>query len=178
MSSSLRSLSRGLKVVGKRGQTYVLLDPLVQRRGKRCHVWSASTETDETDQVVIKQTDNSDGPGWPNFTKEMQMQEYFRNSKHIRRMLDVIPPSSGAEPPMMVLEPFGKTLWDARMTRPLSTGEIRSVMKGILFGLGTIHHQGYVYTGSLRDGLSPISGATNSIEHRLEDGEHRCWWVR
>ncbi|PGH31044.1 serine/threonine protein kinase [[Emmonsia] crescens] len=146
MSSSLRNLSRGLKFVGKRGQTYVLLDPLIQRKGRRCHVWSASTETDETDQFVIKQPDENDGPGWPNFTKEVQMQEYFRNSKHLRRMLDMIPPSSDSEPSMMVLEPFGKSLWDARMTRPLSTGEIRSVMRGVLFGLGTIHTQGYVYT--------------------------------
>ncbi|KAK2814071.1 hypothetical protein FQN50_000475 [Emmonsiellopsis sp. PD_5] len=146
MSSCSRNLSRGLKVIGKRGQTYVLLDPLVQRKGKRCHVWSASTETDVTDQFVIKQPDDNDGPGWPNFKKELRMQEYFRKSKHIRRMLDVIPPSSDSEPPMIVLEPFGKSLWDSRMTRPLSTGEIRSVMRGVLFGLGTIHTQGYVYT--------------------------------
>lgn len=90
-TSPLRSLSRKLNLVGQRRQSYVLLNPLVWRKGKRCNVWSVATENDETDQYVIKQPDDDDGPGWPNFTKEMKMQELFRNSKYLRRMVGVIP---------------------------------------------------------------------------------------
>ncbi|KAL1960151.1 hypothetical protein VTO42DRAFT_8694 [Malbranchea cinnamomea] len=78
--SPLQRVCRGLKGGWKSAATPSCCATLVQRSGERCHVWSASTEGDETDQAV-------DGPGWPNFTKEMQMQEFFRNSKHLRRML-------------------------------------------------------------------------------------------
>ncbi|KAK2762324.1 hypothetical protein FQN54_001334 [Arachnomyces sp. PD_36] len=162
MSSSLRILSQNMKLGGQRGQTYVLLDPLVQRKGKRCNVWSAAMENDETDQYVIKQPDEDDGPDWPNFTKEMQMQELFRNSKFIRRMVDVIPRLSDSDPPTMVLEPFGKSLWDARMRRPFSSGEIRSVMKAVLLGLGTIHTQKLVYTDLKMENIL-VSGFDNEM---------------
>ncbi|OJD09406.1 hypothetical protein ACJ73_10344 [Blastomyces percursus] len=75
MSSPLRVLTRGSKLVGKRGQIYVLLDPLVQREGKRCNVWSASKENDPMHQFVLKQPDDEDGSGWPEFTRQMEMQE-------------------------------------------------------------------------------------------------------
>lgn len=147
MSSPSRSLSHKLKLVGQRGQTYVLRAPLARRRDKPCNVWSAAAENDETDQYVIKQPNDDDGSDWSSFMKEMQMQEFFRNSNYLRRMVDVIPQLPDSDPPTLVLEPFQKSLWNARMQRPLSTGEIRSVMKSILLGLGTIHNQKLVYTG-------------------------------
>ena len=54
MSVPLRVLTRGSKLVGKRGQRYVLLDPLVERKGKRCNVWSAAKDGDPMQQFVLK----------------------------------------------------------------------------------------------------------------------------
>lgn len=152
MLTPLRSFSQGLKLVGKRGQTYVLLDPLVRRKGKHCNVWSAARENDPMDQFVIKQPDEEDGPGWPDFVKEKEMQELLYKSGYIRRMVDVIPPSSNLEPSSMVLEAFQKSLWSARLQRPFSLKEIRSVMRSIAIGLGTIHHNNLVFTGLSRRG--------------------------
>lgn len=99
------------------------------------------------DQFVVKQLDDEDGPGWPSFTKEMKMQELFLKSGYIRRVVDVIPPSLDSESPIMALEAFEKSLWSARLRRPFSLGEIRSVMISIAIGLGIIHHNNLVYTG-------------------------------
>lgn len=152
--SPRRVLTRGMKLVGKRGQPYVLLDPLVQRKDKRCNVWSAAKQNDPMQQFVLKQPDDEDGSGWPEFTKEMEMQELLYKSGYIRRMIDVVPPLSDAEPQSMILEAFEKSLWTARLRRPFSLGEIRSVMRSIAVGLGTIHHNNVVYTGmSRRTGL-------------------------
>lgn len=145
--SSLRSLSRGLKLTGKCGQTYVLRDPLTQRKGRGSNVWSAARENDPMDQFAVKQPDDDDGPGWPDFTKEMETQELLLRSGYIRRMIDVIPPALDSEPSCMVLEPFEKSLWSSRLRRPFSLEEIRSVMRSIAIGLGTIHHNNLVYTG-------------------------------
>ncbi|KAF7114686.1 hypothetical protein CNMCM5793_009637 [Aspergillus hiratsukae] len=46
---------------------------------------------------------------------------------------------------MMVLEPFEKTLWSARIRRPLTTREIKHIMKLALLGLREIHEKGLVY---------------------------------
>lgn len=153
MPPPLRVLSRGSMLVGKRGQRYVLLDPLVQRKGKQCNVWSAAKQDDPMHQFVLKKPDDEDGPGWPDFIREMEMQKLLYKSGYIRRMVDVIPPPSDTEPPIMVLEAFEKSLWTARLRRPFSLGEIRSVMRSIAIGLSTIHHNNIVYTG-----LSPRTG--------------------
>ncbi|KAM5457607.1 hypothetical protein MaudCBS49596_000805 [Microsporum audouinii] len=147
MSRSLRVLFQGMKLIGKRGETYTLHHPLIQRRGKRCHVWSASKDSDALDQYVIKQPDDEDGLGWPNFTKELEMQKKFQKSAYIRRMVDLIPaPADLQASYMMVLEPFEKSLWDARLRRPLILEEIRSVMRSIAIGLGIIHQMNLVHT--------------------------------
>ncbi|KAM5442949.1 hypothetical protein MferCBS31731_001822 [Microsporum ferrugineum] len=147
MSRSLRVLFQGMKLIGKRGETYTLHHPLIQRRGKRCHVWSASKDSDALDQYVIKQPGDEDGLGWPNFTKELEMQKKFQKSAYIRRMVDLIPaPADLQASCMMVLEPFEKSLWDARLRRPLILEEIRSVMRSIAIGLGTIHQMNLVHT--------------------------------
>ncbi|KAK6826860.1 hypothetical protein RU639_004595 [Aspergillus parasiticus] len=146
MSTPLRAFSRGLELIGKSNQKYTLLDPLLQRKDKPCNVWSAARENDPRDQFVIKQPNNDDSPEWPGFTKEMEMQELFRRSHYIRRMVDVIPPSLASEPPCMVLEAFENSLWSARLRRPFSLGEIRSVMRSVAIGLGVIHCKNLVHT--------------------------------
>lgn len=155
MPPPLRVLTRGSILVGKHGQRYVLLDPLVQRKGKQCNVWSAIKQDNPIHQFVLKKPDDEDGPGWPDFTQEMEMQKLLYKSGYIRRMVDIIPPSPviGIEPPIMVLEAFEKSLWTARLRRPFSLGEIRSIMRSIAIGLSTIHHNNMVCTG-----LSPRTG--------------------
>ncbi|KOC14898.1 hypothetical protein AFLA70_266g001871 [Aspergillus flavus AF70] len=73
------------------------------------------------------------------------MQSLFRSVKYIRRMIDIIPPSSDLEPPMMVLEPVEKTLWSARTKRPLTLREVKHIMKFALLGLQEIHEKGLVH---------------------------------
>ncbi|KAE8163735.1 kinase-like domain-containing protein [Aspergillus tamarii] len=146
MSTPLRAFSRGLELTGKSKQKYTLLEPLLHREEKPSNVWSAARENDPTDQFIIKQPDTDDGPEWPYFTKEMEMQELFRKSHYIRRIVDVIPPSLDSEPPCMVLEAFEESLWSARLRRPFSLGEIRSVMRSVAIGLGIIHCKNLVHT--------------------------------
>lgn len=68
------------------------------------------------------------------------------NSFSFRKMVDKIPASSDL-PGMMVLEPIEKTLWSARMRRPLSTREIKHIMRLALLGLREVHEKGLVYWG-------------------------------
>ena len=43
---------------------------------------------------------------------------------------------------MMVLEAFTNSLWEARNTRPFEAKEIKWIMKGVLWGLVTVHMKG------------------------------------
>ncbi|KAF3482875.1 uncharacterized protein GIQ15_02199 [Arthroderma uncinatum] len=83
-------------------------------------------------------------------------------------MVDVIPPPSDTEPPIMVLEAFEKSLWTARLRRPFSLGEIRSVMRSIAIGLSTIHHNNVVYTDLKMENVL-VSGFNNET---AGSGEH------
>ncbi|KAL1851584.1 hypothetical protein Plec18170_006404 [Paecilomyces lecythidis] len=62
-----------------------------------------------------------------------------------RRLVDYIPDSEPGGP-MMVLEAFTDTLWEARNARPFTMNEIKWIMKGILLGIFTVHLKGLVYT--------------------------------
>lgn len=110
-------------------------------------MWKASCSNNH--QVVIKHQESEDRPGekWAAFRKEIEMQSLFRSVKYIRRMIDIIPPSSDLEPPMMVLEPFEKTLWSARTKRPFTLREVKHIMKFALLGLQEIHEKGLVHCG-------------------------------
>ncbi|RHZ60779.1 hypothetical protein CDV55_105558 [Aspergillus turcosus] len=158
-----------MKLIGESGRTYVLAAPLVQRRIP--NVWKAYQWDNEKDQFVIKHPQSDDSPekGWPAFRKEMEMQRLFRPAKFIRKMVDIIPPLSDAEPTMMVLEPFEKTLWSARTRRPLTTREIKHIMKLVLLGLREIHEKGLVYCdfkmeNVVLNGLNDTDPATDDVE--------------
>jgi hypothetical protein len=140
-------LQKGIKLIGESGRTYFLTAPLVQRRIP--NVWKANQWNNENNQFVIKHPQSGDSPekGWPAFRKEMEMQRLFQSAKFIRKMVDIVPPLSDAEPTMMVLEPFEKSLWSARTRRPLTTREIKHIMKLALLGLREIHEKGLVYCG-------------------------------
>lgn len=47
----------------------------------------------------------------------------------------------------MVLEAFTHSLWEGRNARPLTTKEIKWIMKGVLLGTFTIHMKDLVHTG-------------------------------
>ncbi|KAL2024451.1 hypothetical protein VTK56DRAFT_8262 [Thermocarpiscus australiensis] len=64
----------------------------------------------------------------------------------VRHMVDFVAGSDTGGGPLMILEPFQKTLWDARTTRSLSAREIKWIMKGCLLGIMTVHRKGLVYT--------------------------------
>ena len=105
----------------------------------------------------------------------MEMQRLFQPAKFIRKMIDIIPPLSDAEPTMMVLEPFEKTLWSARTRRPLTTREIRHIMKLALLGLREIHEKGlilwYVYT-------KERTVQKQAHMNRLQDGKCCSKWIQ
>lgn len=104
--------------------------------------------------MVIKHPQPDDNPEklWPAFQKEMDVQTCFQSARFIRKMTDVIPASSNL-PDIMVLEPFEKTLWAARLQRPLTIREIKQIIKMALWELREIHNEGLVYCGksSLQD---------------------------
>lgn len=147
----MSSLQKGMTLISKTEKSYTLIAPLVQREIP--NVWKASLNNNTNHQFVIKhpQSDNSPGAKWPAFQKEMETQNLFSDAKFIRRMVDTIPPRSNLELPMMVLEPFEKTLWSARTKRPFTTREVKHVMKSALLGLWEVHRRGLVYCGMVNE---------------------------
>ncbi|KAL1960894.1 hypothetical protein VTO42DRAFT_5877 [Malbranchea cinnamomea] len=142
--SSTPLLHKGAKFVGEYGRTYLLTWPLVHRIGMNPNVWKAFDVNDPKCQYVIKGPRQMSKQNWVDFEREIKMQRYFDSVRYIRRMLDVISHPDHTHP-LMVLEPFQKTLWMARMTRPLSTREIKHIMKLTLLGLNEIHEKGLVH---------------------------------
>ncbi|WPH00234.1 Hypothetical protein R9X50_00305700 [Acrodontium crateriforme] len=122
-------------------QSYLAVGPLGQD-----NVWTAVG--DDGKVFVVKAPTANDNPAasYPHFCHEMIMHELFKSSNGIRKQVDRIPPviNSGA-PPMLVLEIFETTLWQARSKRPFSKDEIRAVCCGILHGLQQVHEKGLVY---------------------------------
>lgn len=121
--SFVSKLHKGMKLPGESSRTYAISAPLIQRQHP--HAWTAdstSSEKEDKDQFVMKHPQLDDYPEkhWPAFRKEMDMQTRFHSARYIRRMVDKIPASSSDLPDMMVLEPFEKTRWSARMRRPLT----------------------------------------------------------
>ena len=64
----------------------------------------------------------------------------------IQALVDYIPDSEPGRP-MMVPEAFTNSLWEGRNARPLTTKEIKWIMKVVLLGIFTIHMKGLVHTG-------------------------------
>ncbi|GAQ05219.1 hypothetical protein ALT_2540 [Aspergillus lentulus] len=161
-------LQKGTKLIGESGRTYILIAHLVQLAIP--NVWKAHQWGNEKEQFVIKhpQSDGSPEKRWPAFRKEMEMQRLFQPAKFIRKMVDVIPARSDMEPTMMVLEPFEKTLWSARTRRPLTTREIKHIMKLALLGLPEVHEKGLVYCdfkmeNVLRNGFDDSDPASDDV---------------
>ena len=70
------------------------------------------------------------------------MQKLFNDSAFIRQMIDFIPSAVGVEP-KVVLQALGKTLWTKR---PITSNEIKWIMKAVIVRLWTVHHEELVYS--------------------------------
>ncbi|OJZ85070.1 hypothetical protein ASPFODRAFT_190922 [Aspergillus luchuensis CBS 106.47] len=144
---------------GERGTRFRLVRPLgTPARDKAFNVWLAIDESRPDAEYIIKLPpgDNNDSP-WSNtalaaFKHELEMQRLFAKNPMIRRLVDYLPESEPVGP-MMVLEAFTDSLWDARNARPFTAKEIKWIMKGVLLGIYTVHMRGLVYTDLKRENV-------------------------
>jgi hypothetical protein len=116
---------------GESGVVYSFIQPLGGHTNSRTNVWLV--KGDGKNELVAKGPSPEDNKllGWPTFQHEVKMQRLFNEDKMIRSMVDFIP-FSATDEPMMVLAPFGQTLWNARNARPMTSSEIKWIMEGIL----------------------------------------------
>jgi hypothetical protein len=150
--TSVSMMKRGERVRGESGHEYCLVSPFSAQSAERePNVWKSVDVKDESMEYVLKGPSPQDDAslGWPFFKHEVQMQQRFIESPFIRKMVDYVP-TSDSKKPMMVLQAFEKTLWDARNRRALTRDEIRWIMKAVLIGLWTIHRDGLVHSGKSR----------------------------
>lgn len=134
---------------GASGALYSFMTPLETDTGtpSKRNLWTVWHDKQE-EELVAKgpSKDDDKTQGWPAFQHEVEMQRLFKDDKMIRPMVDLFP-SSDIDEPMMILQPFEQTLWDARNTRHMTTEEIKWIMEGVMLGLGTIHRRGLVHAG-------------------------------
>jgi protein kinase len=146
-------VTAGLICHGEGGTRYRLVRPLGTRvRGKIPNVWLAVDDSNADVEYVVKwppEDDTNDG-SWSNassaFKHELQMQKLFTKDPMIRTLVDYVPDSEPGGP-MMVLEAFTDSLWEARNARSFTAKETKWIMKGVLLGIFTVHMKGLVYTG-------------------------------
>ncbi|KAK4545702.1 hypothetical protein LTR36_002656 [Oleoguttula mirabilis] len=138
----MTAISEGAELVGESGKTYLAVGSLGQE-----NVWTAVERDDPSNIVVLKAPAADDtSEAWPHFQQEMIMHELLKDCSAIRKQVDRIPPvEEDGSPPILVLEIFETTLWQARTKRPFSKGEVQSVSKSILQGLKQVHDKGLVY---------------------------------
>lgn len=147
-------VSAGLICHGEGGTRYRLVRPLgTQKRVKSPNVWLALDDSKTNVEYVVKRPPGDDDDGsWSHaltaFKHELEMQRLFAKDPMIRTLVDYVPDSEPGGP-MMVLEAFTDSLWDARNARSFTTKEIIWIMKGILLGIFTVHMKGLVYTGTI-----------------------------
>ncbi|KAK2764817.1 hypothetical protein FQN53_006945 [Emmonsiellopsis sp. PD_33] len=146
-------VSPGLTCQGEKRTRYRLVHPLgTQIRGRRPNVWLAVDDSNDAAEYIVKRPagDESNIGESPSdallaFKHELKMQRLFEKDTMIRPLVDFIPDSEPGGP-MMVLEAFTDSLWEARSARPFTTKEIKWIMKGVLLGIFTVHMKGLVYT--------------------------------
>ncbi|SPB46077.1 unnamed protein product [Aspergillus niger] len=145
--------SAGLICQGEGGRRYRLVRPLgAPVRGKGCNVWLGLDDSKPDAEYIMKrppadQNEESWSGALSAFKHELEMQRLFAKDPMIRKLVDYVPESEPSGP-MMVLEAFTDSLWDARNVRPFTTKEIKWIMKGVLLGIFTVHMKGLVYTVS------------------------------
>jgi serine/threonine protein kinase len=127
-------------------RTYQLVRCL---RDTRDNVWIGHDDT--VGKVILKLARSEN---LKTFEREVNLQIDFINSKHIRRILDVVTaPKEGLKrgfEAAMVLEYKHYSLWDACFdpkNAPMSDRQIDQVMKDVLHGLSDLHEQNVVHLG-------------------------------
>ncbi|EON70074.1 CMGC/MAPK protein kinase [Coniosporium apollinis CBS 100218] len=150
-------LREGQELLGESGDSYLTVSPLGNPQpGTTSNVWTAVDAETNGNVFILKQPAANDyfGRSWPKFQTEMVMHELFKDCRYIRRQIDRIPPPRNSpDPPRLVLEPTECTLTDARELRPLTDGEIKTIMKHVLLGLKEIHSKGLVYADLKMDNI-------------------------
>ncbi|KAK5126891.1 hypothetical protein LTR85_008249 [Meristemomyces frigidus] len=138
----MTAIVEGAELIGESGKVYLAVSALGQE-----NVWTAVQKDDPSNIVVLKAPSADDtSTSWPRFQHEMIMHELLKDCSAIRKQVDRIPPVKGeGSPPILVLEIFETTLWQARTKRPFSKDEVQSVAKSILQGLKEVHDRGLVY---------------------------------
>lgn len=146
-------VTSGLTCHGESGKRYRLVHPL----GSRIHsqnssnVWLAVDDSNTNIEYILKGPPEDAHKGLLSnalfaFKHELEMQRLFAKDPMIRTLLDYIPDSK-PDGPMIVLEAFTDSLWEARHARQFTKAEVKWIMKGILLGIFTVHMKGLVYTG-------------------------------
>lgn len=145
--ASLSSMvSPGFTCHGEKGIRYRFVCPLgTQIRGKKPTVWLAVDAANAAAEYVAKGLpDDTESPADAllAFKHELKMQRLFEKDPMIRTLVDFIPDSEPGGP-MMILEVFTDSLWEARNARPFTATEIKWIMKGVLLGIYTVHMRGW-----------------------------------
>ncbi|KAK4999001.1 hypothetical protein LTR66_001880 [Elasticomyces elasticus] len=143
----MNSLKEGAVVTGESGRQYLLVAPMTSvKPGIIPNVWSAVDAQSQDKIYVIKQPQSHENNTyWPEFQQEMVMHQLFKGCSSIRQQIDQIPPNGFTDPPRIVLEAMENTIWSARISRPMTTQEVKVIMRGTLVGLREIHTRGLVY---------------------------------
>lgn len=166
---------------GDSGAVYSFVAPLETNTGSstsRRNLWKVCRDDDPKRELVAKgpSKDDNRAQGWPAFQHEVKMQRLFKEDKLIRPMIDFLPNSDvDNDEPMMVLNPFEQTLWDARHRRPMTTAEIKWIMEGVMLGLQTIHRRGLVHTGLFSNYMSSTSAAMDMRADLEQISRWRMW---
>ncbi|KAK2768252.1 hypothetical protein FQN54_000104 [Arachnomyces sp. PD_36] len=145
-------ITSGLICQGEKGSRYRLVRSLgTQIPGKTPNVWLAVDDSNGDVEYILKRPPGHDtdvgstSEALSAFKHELEMQKLFAKDLMIRPLVDYI---ADSEPggPMMVLEAFTDSLWEARNARSFTIKEIKWIMKGVILGLFTVHMKGLVYT--------------------------------
>ncbi|OJD20523.1 hypothetical protein ACJ73_08142, partial [Blastomyces percursus] len=80
------------------------------------------------DHLMIRVTSQPSSDALLAFKHELEMQRLFEKDPMIRTLVDFIPEIEHGGP-MMVLEAFTDSLWEARNARPFTAKEIKWIMK-------------------------------------------------
>ncbi|PYH94291.1 kinase-like protein [Aspergillus ellipticus CBS 707.79] len=170
-------VSPGLIGHGEGGARYRLAHPLgTLLPGKSPNVWLALDDSKPDVEYIVRRPPGDDHEGSRSsalsaFQHELEMQRLFAQDPMIRRLIDYVPDS---EPhgPMMVLEAFTDSLWDARNARAFTMQEIKWIMKGVLLGIFTVHMKGLVCTVS-----KPSTREITSLTYRSPEVHFGKTWT-
>ncbi|KAI1291495.1 kinase-like domain-containing protein [Xylaria venustula] len=147
--------STAVILTGESGSVYIVSGRNVDSRVREWFLWN------NNEKFIGKGPDpahNAEG-SWAAFHQDESMRRLFQEQDMISRWVDFIP--TGFYVPLMVLVPFEQTLWEARHRRPMTTLEIKWIMKRLLLNIQQIHLQNFVHTEITMENIG-ITGFDNN----------------